>query len=305
MKLLRYTLLIAALAVLSAGFTLDAKPPIMRSSYGKLHFYMDQQWQLLGERSVVVWVPDGYKTGEPCDVLYMHDGQMLFDSAGTWNKQEWEVDEVLGKLTLEDKVRRTIVVAIDNCDNRIGEYFPLKVLKYVPEELLEGVDMSIYTADDYLKFIVEELKPFIDKTYQPLTDRDHTWLMGSSMGGLISLYVLCEYPDVFGGAACLSTHSSMMGTVKGATNFEPLAQALRTYLITRLPDSATHRVYMDRGTVELDGTYKPYQNEIDKIFEEKGWDADHYMSRVFDGHKHQETFWAQRLDVPMMFLFGK
>ena len=73
----------------------------------------------------------------------------------------------------------------------------------------KDVDMKRLTADAYLQFIVKELKPFIDERYKPLTGREHTFMMGSSMGGLISLYALCEYPQVFGGVGCLSSHLSM------------------------------------------------------------------------------------------------
>ncbi|MBQ3910654.1 MAG: SDR family NAD(P)-dependent oxidoreductase [Muribaculaceae bacterium] len=176
---------------------------------GRLELFPQFQSQYIEARNVTVWLPEGYVEGEPCDVLYMHDGQMLFDATTTWNKQEWQVDEVMGRLITQGKIRRCIVVGIDNSPNRLNDYFPTKCYKYVPQDQRATVDVSLYKGDDYLRFLVEEVKPFIDALYRPLTTREHTFVMGSSMGGLISLYALCEYPRVFGGAVCLSTHLSM------------------------------------------------------------------------------------------------
>ena len=86
---------------------------------------------------------------------------------------------------------------------------------------------------------------------------------------------------------------------------EAWAQGFREYVEEKLPAPNTALLYMDRGTVELDGMYGPYQDKMDAMIKGLGWDDDHYMSRVFEGHKHMETFWAERLDQPFLFLLKK
>ena len=278
----------------------------MKVSTGKLEIYNDFPSKYIKPRAVRVWLPDGYEKMEKCSVLYMHDGQMLFDDSVTWNHQEWQVDEVIGRLIADGKVPPCIVVAIDNSEeDRINEYFPCKTYLQLPADVYNQVNVKDFTADNYLKFLVEELKPFIDSHYKTFTDREHTAIMGSSMGGLISLYAICEYPQVYGAAGCMSTHLSLMlpdALGRPKVDCEPWAEAFCSYVKKNLPSMDDHYIYMDRGTVELDGSYAPYQDKIDAMFRSHGWDANHYDSRVYEGHEHNETCWAKRLDQPLQFL---
>ena len=156
-------------------------------------------------------------------------------------------------------------------------------------------------ADNYLKFIVKELKPFIDKKYSTLPDMENTVVMGSSMGGLISMYAICEYPEVFGGAGCLSTH-----WVGDPNNFfEAVPQAYAQYLRENLPDPETHKIYFDFGTETLDQHYEPWQMEIDQIMEEGDYGRNNWMTRKFEGEAHTENDWAGRLQYPLEFLLDK
>jgi enterochelin esterase-like enzyme len=272
-------------------------------SSGTLDYYPDFPSQHITARNVNVWLPNGYKKGDQCQVIYMHDGQMLFDATTTWNKQEWRVDEVMGELLATNSIPNTIVVAVDNTDNRLNEYFPNKTINYTPEEITTYGDMTPI-GDDYLKFLVEELKPFIDQKYNPLTDREHTFVMGSSMGGLISIYALCEYPEVFGGAICMSTHISL-GVLPLEGDNHTWGKAFEEYLNTNLPAANSHLVYMDRGTVGIDEPYAPYQMRADSLFAAKGWDDAHFTSLVFEGDEHNETCWANRLAQPLTFVLNK
>ena len=291
------TLIMCSLAVM-------AQETVPQVSTGRLEFYPEFQSKHITPRNVTVWLPEGYQVGEPCDVLYMHDGQMLFDATTTWNHQEWQVDEVMGRLIAEGKVRRCIVVGVDNTRNRLNDYFPSRCYEKVPEGEREGVDVSQYKGDEYLRFLVEEVKPFIDNRYKPLTTRDHTFVMGSSMGGLISLYALCNYPEVFGGAACMSTHLSM-NFFDPKFKSELWAEGLRDYVKEHLPSANSALLYMDGGTVELDDTYRPYQNKLNAVISGLGWDSAHFVYYLFEGHKHMETYWAERLDQPFVFLLKK
>ena len=273
-------------------------------SSGGLERFTHFESQYVEPRTVSVWLPSGYRVGDPCDVLYMHDGQMLFDANTTWNGQEWQVDEIVGQLIGDSLMRRCIVVGIDNTDRRLQEYFPTKAWQHLPAGIRDNAVVDELLGDDYLQFVVEEVKPFVDARYRPLTSREHTFMMGSSMGGLISLYALCEYPQVFGGVACLSTHLSFKHLGHGADGAQ-WAEAFSHYLAAHLPASGSSLVYMDRGTEDIDASYAPHQQRVDSIFAARGWDAEHYVSHVFEGHEHNEIFWAKRLEQPLVFLLGQ
>lgn len=114
------------------------------------------------------------------------------------------------------------------------------------------------------------------------------------MGGLISAYAICEYPDVFGGAACLSTH------------WIPLEGVFTEYLKTNLPDPAHHKIYFDHGTEGLDAGYEVYQKVVDKYMDKKGYQAgQNWLTKKFVEHDHREADWHSRLHLPLSFLLEK
>lgn len=256
-------------------------------------------------RTVDVWLPENYDSTQPYAVLYMHDGQMLFDSTKTWNGLEWKVDETLSALQAKGQIRKTIVVATWNIPKyRFAEYFPEKALNNLPEKLREDlVDNELMDkpqADNYLLFLTQELKPFIDSTFATYTDRENTFIAGSSMGGLISLYAICEYPEVFGGAACLSTHWPGSLRIQNAT----IPKAIVTYLEQKLPSPETHKIYFDYGTATLDAFYKPYQTMVNKLMKDKGYTRKNWVTKEFTGEGHSEAAWARRLHQPLQFLLS-
>lgn len=285
-----------------------AMPPAAHVSTGSLEAIAIHS-AYVQDRPVQVWLPDGYaeraRAGHRFQVLYMHDGQMLFDPATTWNKQAWEVDDILGRLIREGRVPDTIVVGIFNNDKYRGaEYFPQKFLDLMPaaprESYLRSALLGKAQADNYLRFLVTELKPLVDRRYATVADASGTFIMGSSMGGLISVYALCEYPQVFGGAAGLSTH--WPGTME---HNAAIPLAAYNYLQQHLPAPQGHRLYLDHGTATLDALYAPYQSFIDMIVREHGYTDASYMSRVFEGANHSEQAWTARLELPLVFLLGK
>ncbi len=263
-------------------------------------------------RTVDVWLPEGYNPTKKYAVLYMHDGQMLFDSTTTWNHQEWGVDETMCKLLAAKKINNCIVVAVWNTTLRHPEYFPQKPFYAIANDdqqriLAIGADKGAPllgkgpVSDNYLKFLVLELKPYIDSYYSTKTDRQHTFIAGSSMGGLISMYALCEYPGVFGGAACLSTHWPGIFT----TQNNPFPAAFLQYLATHLPSPNNHKIYFDYGSKTLDSLYKPYQLQADDILTKAGYSKNNWLTREFTGDDHSEKSWAKRLDIPLVFLLGR
>jgi enterochelin esterase-like enzyme len=263
-------------------------------------------------RRVVVWLPPGYRSnGRRNAVLYMHDGQNLFDRKTAGYGMEWEVDEHLARLIRERKVHPTIVVGIWNTPKRLREYVPSKAFTHLPRAYMDRV-RALYQgdplSDGYLRFVVRELKPRIDRRFNVRTDRANTAIMGSSMGALISLYAINEYPQVFGGAGMLSTHWPLFVPAEGAkaitdAEYETVSSAFERYLAPALPDPRTHRLYFDHGSETLDASYWRYQQRVDEVVARRGYrQGVNWVTRNFPGQKHNEISWASRVDIPLRFL---
>ncbi len=262
-------------------------------------------------RKVDIWLPENYSKEKKYAVLYMHDGQMLFDSRITWNHQEWMVDEISSHLMNDNITKDFIVVAPFNINKlRHSEYFPQKPYEALSQKERDSLifvakennfDFESVTSDNYLKFIVKELKPYVDKNYSVFTNRDNTFVAGSSMGGLISMYAICEYPKVFGGAACLSTH----WPGGNPNNSDLLANAFFEYMKENVPSPKHHKIYFDYGTKTMDKFYPKYAPIVSKIFKDKGYDKSNFRNLKFEGADHSELSWQKRLDVPLTFLLKK
>ncbi len=288
----------------------DSNKPVV--SKGKLDFYANFESKIVSPRNVYVWLPENYSKFKKYAVVYMSDGQNLFDPEKMFNHQEWCVDEVFGDLLEKGLIENCIVVGVANIPRqRSQEYYPQDVYELYSDELKQyaaskrmGGDALL--ANKYLEFLVTELKPFIDQTYSTRTDKEHTFHMGSSMGGLISSYAVCKYPEVFGGAGCLSTHSVLYITNYKAEqdSINAANQCYVDYLKANLKVN-NNKIYMDRGDQTLDAEYPVYQGRIDDYFKQAGWDDQHYVSKVFPGLSHVESSWASRLDTPVLFLLGK
>jgi len=280
-------------------------------SSGRLERLVEFPSQNVAPRNVDIWLPENYDPSKKYAVVYMNDGQMLFDSTTTWNRQEWCADEVAARLIEEDSIRPCIIVGIWNRDQyRYSEYFPEKAMaglsKWRRARFIRKSMMGKALGDSYLRFIVNELKPHIDSIYSTYSDRENTFIMGASMGGLISAYAMCEYPGVFGGAGCLSTHLPMKGVNFLTRNDNRIARAFRNYLRSNLPSPGAHRIYFAYGTKTLDKWYEPYQKKVDAIMAAAGYeDGKQWITRKFEGDDHSEKSWSKRLDIPLVFLLGK
>lgn len=261
-------------------------------------------------RPVDVWLPEGYSKAKKYNVLYMHDGQNLFDETTTWNKQEWKVDDWATQLMSDNKTKDFIVVGIHNIPQiRWQDLFPEKAMDYmtikVKDSLMTLAKKSNYNVDfkgdEYLKFLVEELKPVIDNQYSVYTDRSHTFVAGSSMGGLMSMYAISEYPNVFAGAACVSTH--WVGAMPMPNN--PYPEAIFNYMEANLPQAGSHKLYFDYGNKTLDQNYPQYAPRVDEILQAKGYSEADSKNLFFEGTDHSENSWNKRLDLPLTFLLGR
>lgn len=320
--------IVLSLGLISCGSKNDSKkketekevqPKIALEAYtgelgsGSIKSIKDFPSEYVRPRNVDIWLPNSYSEDKKYAVLYMHDGQMLFDAKTTWNKQEWKVDEIVGGLLDEGKIQDCIVVAMWNhADIRHSDYFPQKPFEMLPQTFKDTIienakrgNNDLFSteinSDNYLKFIVKEVKPYIDANFPVYTDREHTFVSGSSMGGLISMYAISEYPEVFGGAACLSTH--WPGIMPMENN--PVPYAFFDYMKENLPDPNTHKLYFDFGTETLDQYYVEYEDEVNAVLKEKGYTEENSRNLKFEGTDHSENSWNQRFGIPVEFLLNK
>ena len=261
-------------------------------------------------RPVDVWLPENYSSEKKYAVLYMHDGQMLFDETTTWNKQEWMIDEVASKLMKEGVTKDFIVVGIHNIPKiRWQDLFPEKAMDFLSKEdknamyteAAKNNFSTVLNGDEYLSFIVDELKPYIDNTYSVYTNKENTFVAGSSLGGLMSMYAVAEYPNIFAGAACVSTH--WVGAAPKENN--PLPKAILDYLEKNLPEVKSHKMYFDYGNKTLDQFYPQYAPRVDSIFKNEGYSDTNFKNLFFEGTNHSELSWQKRIDIPLTFLLKK
>lgn len=275
----------------------------------------------LGDNIIVdVWTPEGYiaGSGKKYPVLYVHDGQNLFDPSFSFANVAWELDSKTQALINSGIIEAPIIVGINNRGSknlRPNDYFPEKVLNYIPEsdrnrtKIFETCKDGFY-GDEEAAFVTGELKPLIDHLYDTDPQPSHTFAMGSSMGGLASLYLLCEYPDVFGAAACMSTHwiGSIDLNSDYSMNDDPVcAKAILAYMNANLPSPANHRLYLDQGTTGWDAVYLKYEVTARQIAIEHGYSTENETLETYtaSGAGHNEWFWQQRIDRPLRFLLDK
>ncbi len=270
--------------------------------------------EYVATRRVDIWLPDDYSaTGPALPVIYAQDGQNLFRSeTAAWGGNEWGVDETIAKLVAEKKIRSAIVVGIWNTPKRFLEYGPQKPWESLPESTRQEMTVEMNElfgeghggkplSDNYLKFMVKELKPYIDKNYNTLPGQPDTFTMGSSMGGLISIYAIARYPDVFGGAMCLSTHWPISIKI----DRDDIADAIIGYLDTALPQAGNNRIYFDFGTETLDAWYEPHQGKMDKVMQSHGFvQGKDWITMKFEGEPHSEVAWKKRVHIPIEFMLG-
>lgn len=295
--------------LLLVGLCSIAMQAQVKVASGQIISFANFKSKFVDARNVDVWLPEHYNPQKKYAVLYMHDGQMLFDSSTTWNHQEWGVDECFTKNAAA--LPNTIVVGVWNSGkHRHVDYFPQKPYESLTQEEQARIaayvrnDAALFAdgirSDKYLKFLVMELKPFIDSAFATYKDASHTAIAGSSMGGLIAMYAICEYPLVFGSAACLSTHWPGIFTI----DRNPIPNAFASYLKTHLPDPKTHKFYFDYGTKTLDSLYEPYQHIIDGVMQQGGYTHKNWMTMKFENDDHSEKAWRKRLFIPLHFILN-
>lgn len=237
-------------------------------------------------RNVMVWTPPGYglNPAQRYPVLYMHDGQNLVNPLDAFGGVVWGVDETAQSLILSNQIEPMIIVGIYNAgEKRIDEYTQVKS---------RGGRMKGRggLADAYGRMIIEELKPFIDREYLTKPEREHTALGGSSLGGLVSLYLGFKRPDVFSRLAVLSP------AVWWANN-----QIIREIALAgeRLP----LRIWLDIGRRE-GSRIKHQVRALREMLLASGWQENADLAYYeFPEAEHNELAWSQRFGEVLKFLF--
>ncbi|MBY6213045.1 alpha/beta hydrolase [Microbulbifer agarilyticus] len=228
------------------------------------------------ERSYRVYLPEGYQSSDTrYPVLYMHDGQNLFDKATSY-AGEWGVDESLNRLSAQCGLK-LIVVGIDNG----GEHRMTELNPYNNERFGSG------EGNAYVDFLVNELKPLVDRNYRTLSGREHTAVMGSSMGGLISNHAINRYPDVFGMAGIFSPSYWIAPQMFNSTKHNPRLQETRTYLLTGALEGE-----------EMSAGHRKMQALLENNVPAGQWHAE-----LDPQGEHNEAFWREEFPQAASWLF--
>lgn len=243
-------------------------------------------------RFLRVWLPPGYddpqNAGRRYPVLYLNDGQNLFESATSFTGVEWQVDETAERLIHEGTVPPMIMVGIDNASqDRIREYMPHRSLHPV---------IVRAQGNRFPDFLIKDVMPFVARNYRVATGPETTGLGGSSLGALISLYTAAVRPDVFG--RLLLESPSLW-----ASNRQMIRQSRQ---IKRWPE----RIFLGTGTAEAgrpdrDQSMVDDVRELAAIFRRTGVDDRRLKLFIDEGASHHESAWARRFPEALLFLFGQ
>jgi enterochelin esterase-like enzyme len=243
---------------------------------------------LAATRNVEIWLPPDYD-GNPTNrygVLYMHDGQNLFDPRLANTGVDWGVDEAIVRCAEAGKILPLIVVGVWNTGDRLREYSPWDL------------------GTNYAKFLIEELMPRVNRNFRTLIGPQCTATMGSSMGGLISFWLCWKHPEVFGCAGGLSTAFPWNGHVPMESSREPPLVEREIAAGASVPRGV--RLYFDYGTMTFDAKIEPEQNRVNAWLVSQGLkQGKDFIVRKFPGAEHNEAAWRARLDEPLIFFFGR
>lgn len=257
---------------------------------GDIRYHKNFHSKILNnDRDLVVYLPPDYEANKKrrYAVLYLQDGQNLFDGATSFIPgQEWRVDETAQSLINAHKIEPLIIVGINNAGkDRVNEYTP------VADEKYKGGN-----ADSYGRMLIEEIKPFVDRSYRTKTDSQHTGIGGSSLGGILSLYLGLKYKDVFGRVAAVSP--SVWFANKQIVRYVE-AGRYRSNL----------RIWLDIGTKESREAAESERIVNDtRLLKEalvkRGWQLNKNLRYFEDaGAEHNERAWANRVELILAFLF--
>jgi predicted alpha/beta superfamily hydrolase len=262
------------------------RDPVVISRVGTIRVHASFPSRNVAPRDVQVYLPPGYEreTSRRYPVLYLHDGQNVFNAASVG--MEWQVDETAERLIRAGRIQPLIVVAVSNTEARRDEYTPTYVERKQPDGVISKGGGKAHL---YGRFLIEELKPFIDRTYRTLVDAANTTLGGASLGGLVSVWLALEHPLVFGSALAVSP----------AIRWD---DSVLLKKIAALPQVVPVRVWVDIGLLEGEEAVTGARRLRDAL-EEKGWRRGfdlEYLEQ--EGGQHDEISWGSRVEEMLSFL---
>lgn len=233
------------------------------------------------DRTVLVYLPPGYQTqaARRYPVLYLHDGQNVFDRA-TSVGEEWRVDETAQALITAGEIHPLVIVAVYNTgEHRISEYTP------TPDRDKGGGQAALYG-----RMLVEELKPLVDRVYNTMPGAESTGLCGSSLGGLLTLYLGLRYPTAFSKLAVLSP-----------SVWWDDREIVRE--VAALPAKVPLHIWLDAGTAEGEDVTADARSLRDALVA-KGWVVgDDLTYHEAEGGEHNEQSWSARVEPFLKFLY--
>ncbi len=270
----------------SPGATVDVYPRFTQVA-GTWSLAFQFTSKILGNtRGIYVYEPPTYveNTLAPMPVLYMHDGQNLFDPSASFAGNTWQVQQTMDAAAMDGSIAEAIVIGIDNTADRMSEYTPVPDATQTPPG---------GNGEQYLQMIIQELKPQIDATMRTLPDRAHTAMVGSSLGGLITAYAGVKHADVFGLVGALSPStwwdSDWIVTDVGTTPAAP----------------RPIRVYVDSGDSGPSNDDVTDTASLAAAYEAIGYAQSSSLDYLVQaGGQHSEVYWAQRLPGTLAFLLG-
>ncbi|MFZ5952270.1 MAG: alpha/beta hydrolase-fold protein [Candidatus Rifleibacteriota bacterium] len=231
-------------------------------------------------RDIIVWLPRSYDSSRSLryPVIYMHDGGNLFDPGTSFGGVDWGVDEAMSEGIENGLLPAAIIVGIANTADRMSEYTPF------PDPKHKGGD-----GENYARFIVEELKPEIDRKFRTLTDRNNTFIGGSSLGGLISLYIGISRPQTFSGIMAISP--SIWWANGGIID----------WLLKNQIEKYKGRIWVDMGTREGEEAIE-FSRKLNSTLREKAPGFKGLVYKEFPGGTHSEGSWKKRILLPLKFV---
>jgi len=261
------------------GWTGDSKAIVRSTAHQNVTILSNdfEMPQLDRSRKIRLYLPPDYKTSNKnYPVLYIQDGQNVFDVKTSY-AGEWEVDETLNHLYYEMGLSM-IVVAIDNAeDQRVNEYIPYTFPRIEKSE-----------GQDYSRFLVETLKPYIDKNFRTMPDAENTAIMGSSLGGLISHYAALENPNVFGKVGVFSP------------SFWVSQEAYD--LARKKSNQSNMRMYFLAGDREGERVVPDVEKMID-VMKDSGFKNSNIYKKIIEGGQHNEKLWRENFEAAILWLF--
>jgi len=262
---------------------------------GTLVYWQNVESKFLNKnRHVEVWLPPGYEDNpdKHYQVIYMHDGQNMFDPRIASTGVDWGIDEAMMRGAESGSFEPAIVVGAWSSPERTAEYSPW------------------HDAPNYARFLIEELMPRVNAEYRTMTGPENTFTMGSSMGGLLSYFLVKNHPDVFGACGCVSAHFLFAeALVAKYVGKDPGNADTTPYIIRDIENGDTVpkgvRFSFDYGTTTLDATYEQDHQPVRKWFLEQGLvDGRDFQMRKYEGAAHSEYSWRARVEDQLEWLLG-